>query len=144
MSAYYDLGSYSRRVSTTSPEAQAWFDRGLLWCYGFNHEESVRCFRKAAAHDPQCALAYWGIAYASGCNYNKQWEAFGADELQEALVEARQATDAALARLGSATAAERALVRALEARYPSDQVVSKEEFCAWNDAYAAAMLFFFL
>ena len=139
MSEYYDLGTYSRRVTTTSPEAQAWFDRGLLWCYGFNHEESVRCFRKAAAHDPQCALAYWGIAYASGCNYNKQWEAFGAAELQEALVEARQATDAALANLDGATAAERALVRALEARYPSDQVVSKEEFCAWNDAYAAAM-----
>jgi len=139
MSEYYDLGSYSRRVTTASPEAQTWFDRGLLWCYGFNHEESVRCFRKAVAHDPQCALAYWGIAYASGCNYNKQWEAFGAEELKEALVEARQATDAALAKLAGATAAERALVRALEARYQSDQVVSKEEFCAWNDAYAAAM-----
>ena len=139
MTDYYDLGTYSRPVTTTSPQAQLWFDRGLLWCYGFNHEESVRCYRKAVEHDAGCAMAYWGIAYASGCNYNKQWEAFGAEELKEALAEARRATDAALANLDGATPAERALVGSLEARYQSDQPVSKDEFCAWNDAYAAAM-----
>src|SRR5438309_3307933 len=130
MLEYYDLGTYHRPVTTTSPEAQLWFDRGLLWCYGFNHEESVRCFRKAVAHDAHCAMAWWGIAYASGCNYNKQWEAFGAEELKEALVESRHATDAALANLEGKTPAERALVRALEARYQSDRPVSKDEFCA--------------
>ena len=66
MSDYYDLGTYGRAVSTSSPDAQLWFDRGLVWCYGYNHEESVRCFRKAAERDPECAMAYWGIAYAAG------------------------------------------------------------------------------
>ena len=66
MSDYYDLGSYRRPVTTASPEAQTWFDRGLLWCYGFNHEEAVRCFERAAEADPGCAMAYWGIAYAVG------------------------------------------------------------------------------
>jgi hypothetical protein len=37
----FDLGTYTRPVSTASPAAQAWFDRGLLWSYGFNHEEAV-------------------------------------------------------------------------------------------------------
>ena len=60
MSDYFDLGSYSRPVSTASPEAQLWFDRGLLWCYSYNHEESVRCFQKAAEFDANCAMAYWG------------------------------------------------------------------------------------
>jgi hypothetical protein len=60
MHGYYDLGAYSRRVPTKSPEAQLWFDRGLLWRYAFNHEEAIRCFRKAAEHDPGCALVYWG------------------------------------------------------------------------------------
>jgi hypothetical protein len=51
-------------------------DRGLLWCYGYNHDEAVRCFKKAAKHDPKCAMVHWGIAYAAGPNYNKQWVAF--------------------------------------------------------------------
>ena len=33
---YYDLGIYSRPVSTSSNEAQKWFDRGLAWTYGYN------------------------------------------------------------------------------------------------------------
>src|SRR5258707_11061687 len=43
----FNLGSHSRTVSTASPEAQRWFDRGLNWCFGFNKFEGVRCFRKA-------------------------------------------------------------------------------------------------
>jgi tetratricopeptide (TPR) repeat protein len=139
MSDYYDLGTYSRLVTTNSTEAQVWFDRGLLWCYAFNHEEAVRCFRKAADYDKDCAMAYWGIAYASGSNYNKRWDAFAEDELREAVATARQATDAALRCLGGTTWVEQALIRALERRYQSDQVVSNPEFCVWNDAYAAAM-----
>jgi tetratricopeptide (TPR) repeat protein len=139
MDNYYDLGTYSRPVTTNSPEAQLWFDRGLLWCYGFNHEESVHCFRKAADADANCAMAYWGIAYASGSNYNKPWEAFGAEELKEAVADARSATEAALARLDGATPVEQALIQALDRRYQSDQVVSNDKFCAWNDAYAVAM-----
>ena len=41
MDDYYDLGSYSRPITTTSPEAQLWFDRGLVWAYGYHHEEAV-------------------------------------------------------------------------------------------------------
>ena len=68
MRDYFNLGTYSRPITTTSAAAQLWFDRGLLWCYGYNHEESVRCFRQATECDTGCAMAYWGIAYASGSN----------------------------------------------------------------------------
>src|SRR5580693_10731794 len=44
---YYDLGRHSRPVTTSSPEAQTWFDRGLVWTYGFNHDEAVYCFEQA-------------------------------------------------------------------------------------------------
>jgi hypothetical protein len=71
MSDYYDLGPYRRIISTQSEQAQIWFDRGLMWCFGYNHDEAVACFEKAVNADPNCAIAYWGIAYASGCNYNK-------------------------------------------------------------------------
>jgi hypothetical protein len=43
----YDVGSYSRPVTTASSAAQRWFDRGVNWCFGYHHEEAVRCFEKA-------------------------------------------------------------------------------------------------
>jgi hypothetical protein len=70
----YDLGRYSRTVTTTSADAQRWFDRGLNWCFGYHHEEAVACFEKALAADPNCAMAHWGVAYAAGPNYNFPWE----------------------------------------------------------------------
>jgi tetratricopeptide (TPR) repeat protein len=139
MNDYFDLGSYSRPVTTHSQEAQLWFDYGLLWCYSYNHEESVRCFRKAAEFDADCAMAYWGIAYASGSNYNKPWEAFEADELKQAVVYCRRSTEKALALLHVASPVEQALIKALDQRYQSDQVVSDDEFAAWNNAYSSAM-----
>ena len=76
MSDYYDLGNYSRSVSTASPDSQLWFDRGLLWTYSYHHEEAVECFKKSLSYDPNCVMSHWGLAYASGPNYNKQWDDF--------------------------------------------------------------------
>lgn len=56
--ASFDLGTYSRAVSTRSPAAQRWFDTGLNWCYGFNHEEAITCFEKVLSFDPGCAMAH--------------------------------------------------------------------------------------
>src|SRR5262245_32733868 len=100
---YFDLGSRSRPTSTASPEAQRWFDRGFVCCYGFNHDEAVRCFEHALEHDPDLALAHWGIAYAVGPNYNKPWEDFDAREIDETLDRARRALDRALALVDGTT-----------------------------------------
>lgn len=137
MSDYYDLGTYTRAVSTSSAEAQLWFDRGLLWCYGYNHDESARCFRKAAQLDRSCAMAYWGIAYATGPNYNKAWDAFDAVELPQAVRDANTAARRAHMLAEGASPVERALIEALQQRYPSD--VPAENCSIWNDGYAAAM-----
>jgi tetratricopeptide (TPR) repeat protein len=118
MTDYYDLGDHGRPVSTTSPDAQLWFDRGLIWTYAFNHEEAVRCFERAIEHDADCAMASWGVAYASGPNYNKPWEAFDQIDLSQTVSKTHAATAEALARSANATPAEQALIGALEARYP--------------------------
>ena len=133
----YDLGSHSWPVTTASREAQAWFDRGLVWCYGFNHEEGLACFRRAAAADPACAMAYWGQAYAIGPNYNKDWDAFQEQELVDAVGVAHAAIGRARELAGSASPVEQSLIDALAARYP--EPVPPEDCAPWSDAYAAVM-----
>jgi tetratricopeptide (TPR) repeat protein len=139
MNHYYDLGTYSRSVSTTSGAAQVWFDRGLTWYYGFNREESTKCFRRAVEHDPECAMAHWGIASALGSQYSKPWDAFTDAELEQAVPQARAATEAAVACLTNASPVERALVGALEQRFQAREIPANAELRRWDDAYAAAM-----
>jgi len=137
MAEYYDLGTYERAVSTASGEAQLWFNRGLVWTYGYHHEEAVACFEEALEHDPDLAMAHWGIAYAVGPNYNRQWGDFDEEEKTEYLGRALEAVGAASERAGSVELVERALIEALAVRYPSDPSV--EDFGPWNDAYSDAM-----
>ncbi|MFC7819999.1 tetratricopeptide repeat protein [Streptomyces sp. NPDC057367] len=135
---YYDLGTHGRPVTTSSPEAQRWFDRGLVWTYAFHHEEAVSCFEAAAAADPDCAMAHWGIAYALGPNYNKPWEAFDAEELTRTVDRTHVAVERAHERATlAATPVERALIGALRARYPQSRAV--EDCSVWNAPYAESM-----
>ena len=56
-----ELGRVHFQTSCT-PEAQEKFDRGLAMVHSFVYRDSVKAFTEAAAADPQCAIAYWGIA----------------------------------------------------------------------------------
>lgn len=134
---YYDLGSHSCPITTPAPAAQLWFDRGLVWIYGFNHQEAIACFHRALAHDPDCAMAYWGIAYAAGPNYNMPWARYDAKSRAEALATAYDAAQQALARLDGLSPAEAALIRALAARYPQRDLA--EEMHRWDHDFADAM-----
>jgi len=134
---YYDLGSFHRPITTGSEDAQTWFDRGLVWTYAFNHEEAAKCFEKAIANDPGCAMAYWGLAYSLGPNYNKPWDVF--DDQDMAMSVNRTHLAAAQAKANSATAlpVERALIDALQFRYPQEWPAT--DFSVWNQQYAEAM-----
>ncbi|MGI5460746.1 hypothetical protein ACQEWB_47795 [Streptomyces sp. CA-249302] len=136
---YYDLGSHTRHVTTSSAEAQTWFDRGLNWTYAFNHEEAVRCFEAAAAADPDCAMADWGIAYALGPNYNKPWEFFDERELSRTVERTHTAVERAHAKAAGATPVEQALIGALRARYPQERAPAVETCSVWNASYADSM-----
>ncbi|PCJ07592.1 MAG: hypothetical protein COB16_10620 [Rhodobacteraceae bacterium] len=137
MSDYYDLGNYSCPITCSSPKAQLWFDRGLNWTYGFNHQEAVICFQRALEHDPDCAMANWGVAYALGPNYNMPWELHDLPGRTEALAMAYDAAQQALARLDGVTAPEAALINALSARYPQRNLI--EDMHAWDYQFADAM-----
>jgi tetratricopeptide (TPR) repeat protein len=133
----YDLGPYVRKVTTTSADAQRWFDRGLNWCFAYHHEEAVACFEKALGADPSCAMAHWGIGYAAGPNYNFPWELMDPAGKAASLARAYDATHAALALVGGVTAPEHASIEALAARYPERDPIDDQR--PWNDAFADAM-----
>ena len=135
----FDLGTYSRAVSTRSPQAQQWFDMGLNWCYGFNHEAAIGCFEKVLSFDPGCAMAHWGIAYAAGPFYNLTWREHGAVEAQQAARRGYDHVRLAIQAASGASHVERRLIEALAARYQKPHAVTEHEFGQWDDAYAAEM-----
>lgn len=135
--ARYDLGSYYRVITTNSEEAQIWFNRGLVWSYGFNHQAAVECFEAAIAHDESCAMAYWGLAYAVGPNYNKPWEVFDKDDLEKTLQRAHNAAIKAKQLTKGITSWEASLIEAVQSRYPKDH--ADEDPMRWNKLYSDAM-----
>lgn len=135
--AYFNLGSYHWPITTESPQSQLWFDRGLIWTYAFNHEEAIRCFQRAIDIDPACAMAYWGLAYALGPNYNKPWSFFDDKELKQVVSRGFQAAHSALSHIEQITPLEAALVKAIQARYPDELPV--KTFEEWNECFAKEM-----
>jgi tetratricopeptide (TPR) repeat protein len=137
---YYDLGQYSRSVTTGSAEAQRWFDRGLNWLFGFNHGEAIACFERAIEADHQCAMAHWGVAIGFGPNYNLTWDKMDPVTRSKSLGRAFDETALALRLVDSVegiTPAERALVEALPARYPQRETIDDQE--PWNLSFTMAM-----
>jgi tetratricopeptide (TPR) repeat protein len=135
----FDLGTYRRPISTRSVQSQRWFDTGLNWCYGFNHEEAIKCFEAARGFDPDCAMVHWGIAYAAGPFYNLTWKEFGQAEAEEATWHCFEHAQLALGLAERASPVERQLIAALGRRFQKPHPVPMAEFARWDDDYAAAM-----
>src|SRR5882724_9033349 len=126
---YDSLRSYSYRITTTSADAQRWFDQGLRLVYAFNHHEAQRAFREAARLDPACAMCFWGIALTEGSNYNHPTDA---EREARALAVVKQA--AALA--AGTRPEERALIDAVARRHAADPAATRATLDA---AYASAL-----
>jgi tetratricopeptide (TPR) repeat protein len=134
---YYDLGAYARKITTKSPDAQLWFDRGLNWVFGFNHAEAIKCFGKALEHDPTCAMAQWGISYAAGPNYNLPWHLYDPAGKAAALGAAYDAMKKAQALVEGTTPVEQSLIEALSIRYPQRDPI--EDQTGWDKAFTREM-----
>jgi len=133
----FNTGTYSFKISTELSDAQLWFDRGLTWAYGFHWEESVICFKKAALIDPRCAMAWWGIAYSVGPEYNRMWHQLDKNELNIALNECFEAIQKALNLSSMVTEVEKDLIQALAVRHPEKNI--PDDFDVWTNNYANAM-----
>ena len=58
-------GNVSFPITTANPDAQAFFNQGVGQLHGFWYFEAERSFRQVAMLDPNCAMAYWGMAYSN-------------------------------------------------------------------------------
>src|SRR5262245_33194944 len=107
------MGNHHHGIATTSVEAQRYFDQGFDFVFGFNHDEAVRSFTRAAELDPKAPMPRWGIAWALGPNYNLDVDDDRAKQANAAIAQAL-----ALAKDGSAS--ERAYIEAMAIRFPTD------------------------
>jgi tetratricopeptide (TPR) repeat protein len=112
------LGDYHHPITTNNPEAQAFFDQGLILLYAFNHDEAARYFRRAAELDPGAAMPHWGLALSTGPNYNDT----AVDEGRARTT--YEAVRKALELAPRAGPREQDYIRALAKRYPSPKADS--------------------
>jgi tetratricopeptide (TPR) repeat protein len=127
---YDGLGSYTRKITTDSREAQRYFNQGLAFLHGFNHRAAIRSFQQAAEIDPACAMTHWGVALACGPHINSIAVPLPAAEL------AWKQLGLAQKNAGNASPVERALIGALAKRYADPQ---PEDRSGLDRAYADAM-----
>ena len=124
-----DLGNYHFEITTSSSDAQKYFDQGLILSYAFNHAESARSFREAQRLDPNCAMCFWGEALVLGPNINKPMDPSDNASAYQLMSEAKQ-------RMGDVTPVEKSLIDALATRYSES---GTKDRASLDGAYAAAM-----
>jgi tetratricopeptide (TPR) repeat protein len=122
------LGNYEFPITTRKPEAQRWFNQGLMLTYGFNHDAAERSFLKAASIDPDCAMCWWGASLVLGPHVNAAMD-------PQANANAWHRLQRALALAPKASPREQAFIQALAARYAEHP---PEDRRSLDEAYAAS------
>jgi tetratricopeptide (TPR) repeat protein len=126
------LGGYHRAVTTSSPQAQRYFDQGLRLLFAFALEEAQLSFEAAARLDPACASCWWGVAMSLGPHINVAG-------MPDRTLAAHRAIAQALALAPRATAVEQALIAAAAKRSADPAPADKAGQAALDQAYAGAM-----
>jgi tetratricopeptide (TPR) repeat protein len=126
---FSNLGNYHFKVTTNSELAQKYFDQGITFAYGFNHEEAFRSFEEAARLDSNCAMAYWGMAIVLGPNINLPMD-------KASVPNAYQAVMKAISHLDNETDREKDWITALSKRYNTKM---QDNRYSLDSAYSDAM-----
>ncbi len=82
-----ELGAVSFETSCR-PQVAMDINRGVALVHSFWHEEALRTFEKVAAADPDCAIAWWGVAMARFHLYSSTPSAAELDAGMQALIRA--------------------------------------------------------
>ena len=118
------MGTVHLAITTSSPEAQKFFDQGLAQMHSFWAREAERSFLQAAALDPAAPMPQWGVAMVAAGDWRPRFqidlnEQVQGRQVQPATSRARTAAQRAVelaAVSGKATDLERLYVAAVAAR----------------------------
>lgn len=124
------LGPYSWAIGTADQRAQAYFDQGMQLRYGYSMGEAARSMAEARRIDPDCAMCFWGEAFALGSFLNRPMTIDNARLAHRAISRAAALAD-------DAPPLEADLIRAAVPRYPAD--FNPENRRAIDEAFAEAM-----
>jgi tetratricopeptide (TPR) repeat protein len=122
-------GDHHHPITTTNPQTQAFFDQGVRLLFAFNHAEAIRSFREAARIDPNCAMCWWGVAFALGPNINLPMQ-------PDALAPAVAAVQMARSLEPHASPEEVDWIEAVSSRYSSNPKAVQH---AQDESFAQAM-----
>lgn len=125
---FANLGDHHMPITANS-EAQRYFDQGVRLVFGFNHAEAIRSFREAARLDPDCAMCWWGVAFALGSNINLAMQ-------PDAIAPAWTALERAKTLAPKASPREQAWIAALAVRYAPTRDADRAKL---NADFATAM-----
>jgi tetratricopeptide (TPR) repeat protein len=123
------MGRHHHPITTKWELAQRYFDHGLTLCFNFNHAEAIRSFTAASQIDPDCAMAYWGIAFAHGPHVNAPMDTNAVPQTWAALQKA-------IALKPRVSARERDYIDALAKRYTNELLTNRSHL---DKAFADAM-----
>lgn len=124
-------GAHTRAITGAKAETQRYFDQGVAFITSFNHDEGLRAMEYAVQLDPECAMAWWGVALACSPHINNTGvPADRAKRAREALAQAEKFA-------APCTSAEKALIRAMGVRFAEDPRAKRKPL---DEAYADAML----
>lgn len=122
-----NIGDYQVTVTTNSEYSQLFFNQGVIMANAFNHAEAVRSFRESVRQDSTFAMGHWGIAYVLGPNYNSGGANMGTiDDIKNAVKNAVRF-------INQASPWEKAVINALQLKFPADSVITD------NEGYSAVM-----
>ena len=125
------LGPLTRPITTSSPEAQKFFDQGVQMMYAFTPLRAARSFRQAQREDPNCAMCFWGEAWAWGPYLNGGMGGDDAPRAHENIMRAKELAGQ------YANEVERALIEAMAVRYAPEH--DRESRRKMDEEYARAM-----
>lgn len=125
------LGAFSWTITTNQPKAQEYFTQGMQLRWAFNIDDSIRSMTEARRIDPECAMCYWGEAFALGSFLNGGMSDEKAPYAHAAIVKAAELS------ADHATELEGDLIAAAQVRYP--QHYDPKNRRPVDEAFAAEM-----
>ncbi len=108
------LGPFARTITTSSQQAQMYFDQGIQLMYAFDPNLAARSFREAWKLDADCAMCYFGEAWAWGSYLNGPMTSPDAPRAYAAIQKALELSS------DHASDVERALIEAMAIRYEQE------------------------